>query len=966
MVPTSKLRKTTWAGVAAAAFLAALALSASPQGRAPKQASRLSWSESTFEDFADGRLEDGGANTYVSAQGSIQLVNRWDLNQDGFLDLVFSNTHPHKEKLDAAIYWGNGKDFDGSRLSYIPNDGAQHAAAADLDRDGRLDAVFANYTNGTWDGMDSYVYYGGTDEVQRREPGKWGFPPFSRKTTLTTRAAQHCALADLNRDGYPDIVFALSAGFWEYRASGPQGYESPSRIYWGSAQGFEKQRHTDLPALGASAVAVADLDGDSWPEIVFANREREGNPDVSSYIYWGGAQGFTPQRRTELPTHQANWVAIGDVNGDSRPDVIFANGKGPSSYAYLNGPSGFAPERRLLFPTSDARSCAIGDLNKDGHADVFFTSHQASGNPLTLSYLYWGSVQGYSADRRQEFETVGAWGVSLADLNHDGFDEIVVSSYKEHFSYDVPSVIYWSARGSFSATRRTALFTHGAVGNVVADFNHDGHPDILFLNTASRSRGGNSPIYVYWGDASGQYTPRRRISLPAVDPYEWAAGDLNNDGWADLVVANFGETVRQRQESFVYWGGSKGFSEERRSALMGTGSAGVSIADLDRDGHIDVVLANAPLAADQEKGAFIYWGGPSGFVTAERSELPTGNSAGPPAIADLNHDGNLDLVFGAAPGSGVPIFWGQGGRSYSASHRTIVPQSEGAAGVEVADLNRDGRLDLILSRALVKGARRTTSFIYWGDVKGDYSGARRHEFETEGTIVVTAADVDRDGWLDLVCPNYNTGSSRATLSRVFLGGPGGVEAKRMFTLPSNSGAGSMVADFNHDGYPDILLICHRSEGDPNQIGVFGDHVTDSYLYWGGPAGFRPENRLGIPARGPHNDSGVDLGNIYDRRLEWGYVSSAFNYGSRKPESISWKAQTPNQSSVALEIRTAATKEELERAAWSGPSGPGTQYGNPGNIAPPPASHAWIQYRALLRSSDGAGSPVLEEVTVVFR
>ena len=55
----------------------------------------LIWRESTFADFADGSFGDGGANTYVSARGRIQLVNRWDLNQDGFIDLVFANTHPH-------------------------------------------------------------------------------------------------------------------------------------------------------------------------------------------------------------------------------------------------------------------------------------------------------------------------------------------------------------------------------------------------------------------------------------------------------------------------------------------------------------------------------------------------------------------------------------------------------------------------------------------------------------------------------------------------------------------------------------------------------------------------------------------------------------------------------------------------------------------------------------------------------
>lgn len=923
---------------------------------------RLIWRQNSLKDFASGSFGDGGANTYVSAKGTIQLVNRWDLDLNGSLDLVFANTHPHVEKLDSVIFWGNGKDFDQARTSSLPNDGAQHSTAADLNRDGRSDLVLANYTNGTWDGMDSFIYSGGSADASRNS-SRWRFPPFERKVTLPTRAAQHSAVADLNKDGYPDIVFALSAGFWEYRAAGPEGYESPSRIYWGSAQGFDKNRKTELPALAAAAVAVADLNNDSWPDIVFANHEKAGAFDVDSYVYWGGSKGFDPRNRTELPTSAASWVVVGDVNGDRLPDIVFANGQGNQSSVYLNGSGGFSPTRRLQLATSNARACALADLNHDGWPDIFFTNHETAGNPLTHSYLYWGSAQGFAEDRRQEFETVGAWGVSIADLNHDGFEEIVVSNYKEHFSFDVPSYVYWNFKGKFSDTRRTSLFTHGAIGNTVADFNNDGHLDVMFMNTIGRSRGGISPIYIYWGDQQGLYTPKRRQELPAVDPYEWAAGDFNDDGWSDLVIANFGETVRWRQESYIYWGSPRGFSVDRRSALMGNGSGGVSIADLDRDGYLDIVLSNSPKASDPEKGAFVYWGSSTGFIVTERSELPIGAISA--TIADLNGDGHLDLIFGSRAGEGVSILWGDGSRNYGIGRRSIVPDSQGITGVEAADLNRDGALDLILSRAIDRGSRLASSFIAWGNKKGEFGNQPLTKFETEGTIVITVADVNQDGWLDLVCPNYNTGSSRATLSRIYLGGPEGFSPERMITLPTNAGAGSLAADFNHDGYTDVLFICHRSEGDPNQLGAFGDHMTDSFLYWGSPNGFDPSHRLGIPAQGPHNDSGVDLGNIYDRRHEYDYISSAFHFDQQKSATLSWRAQTPHGSSVHFQIRTAPTEQALPAASWSGFAGAASYYESPGRIATPDSSHRWIQYRAVLKSRDGAASPALEEVVMTF-
>jgi hypothetical protein len=139
--------------------------------QAGRDEQREVWTHSGFTNFIQGRFGDGGANTYVSAQGRIQLVNRWDLNNDGHIDLVFANSHPHVERLDAVIYWGNGRDFDGSRMTPVANEGAQRAVAADLNNDGRMDVVLPSYTNGTWSKMDSAVYYGASQEPREAPEG---------------------------------------------------------------------------------------------------------------------------------------------------------------------------------------------------------------------------------------------------------------------------------------------------------------------------------------------------------------------------------------------------------------------------------------------------------------------------------------------------------------------------------------------------------------------------------------------------------------------------------------------------------------------------------------------------------------------------------------------------------------------------------------------------------------------------
>ena len=81
------------------------------------------WVENSFEDFIDGTFDDSGANMYISHNGLIQPINRWDVNTDGYIDILCVNSHSLVEMLDMSIYWGNGKDFSIKNHSYIPANG---------------------------------------------------------------------------------------------------------------------------------------------------------------------------------------------------------------------------------------------------------------------------------------------------------------------------------------------------------------------------------------------------------------------------------------------------------------------------------------------------------------------------------------------------------------------------------------------------------------------------------------------------------------------------------------------------------------------------------------------------------------------------------------------------------------------------------------------------------------------------
>ena len=172
----------------------------------------------------------------------------------------------------------------------------------------------------------------------------------------------------------------------------------------------------------------------------------------------------------------------------------------------------FSPGKRIAFETFTAKDVVTADFNKDGFADIFFTNHQFSltgdpnlANRLIDSYLYFGSNTGFDNEHRQAIQTIGAWGTNAADLNSDGWIDLVICNFQGPYSYEVPSFIYWNGPEGFQRTMRTCLYEHGAQGNAIADFNNDGFLDVLITSMMGNTRGGYDPSYLYFGQSDGGF-----------------------------------------------------------------------------------------------------------------------------------------------------------------------------------------------------------------------------------------------------------------------------------------------------------------------------------------------------------------------------------------------------------------------------------------------------------------------------
>ncbi|MGB9590685.1 MAG: FG-GAP repeat domain-containing protein, partial [Candidatus Hydrothermia bacterium] len=243
------------------------------------------------------------------------------------------------------------------------------------------------------------------------------------------------------------------------------------------------------------------------------------------------------------------------------------------------------------------------------------------------------------------------------------------------------------------------------------------------------------------------------------------SADLNSDGYEDLVMAVFRDSIRglDSTKSVIYWGGPLGFSEANKTLLPTLGCHGTTVADLNRDGYLDIVFANTYASWGYDSvDSYIYWGGPGGYSVRSRKSLDTHGAYGV-TVGDLNKDGYLDLVFPQREAEKSAIFYGSPmGFSY---YPNLKIYSRGATAAWLEDLDKDGLLDLILARKITNEHPQT--IIYWNR-GGSFSESDTTYLESPGGYGLFSEDYDRDGWPDILILNKeNTATDQNTYAQVY-------------------------------------------------------------------------------------------------------------------------------------------------------------------------------------------------------
>ena len=843
-----------------------------------------------FAAFSRGELGNAGQNLFVSARGELKLINWFDLDRDGYPELVVNNDHSPYENSDGLIYLqhpvegfrsllptvsGEAGEFEKiaslraaqGHVEFLPALGGGRSLITDLDGDGRPEIIFANFFHGsTHDHFPVFVYWG-TDT---------GYSA-TRRSDFPSQTAMGLAVADLDGNGRPDLVVANLGKEDDamFASTGPRAASAPaieagatarSRIYWQGEDGFVLERVTDLPTRYAVDVKIGDLDGDGRSDLVFL----QGGDWPSVRIFAGDPEGFSASRVREFAVAGRGFVsgvagelALTDLDGDGRLDVVVAAG-GTELEIFLNRGASVEGWSRSVLPGNEPLSVVVADLNGDGRPDLATAGFRAAPREYrTEAYVYWGATGGFSAERRTAMPVLGATAVRAGDLNGDGVADLVISNSQDNGSFDVPSYIHWGGRDGLSPLRRTELTSFGAVSVAIGDLNRDRVPDLFFSNRNSgRSyQGGPIDSFVFWGNPHRSFNGAALTKIPLTTAFSSNSGDLFDDGRGAVVFSEFGGVAVARLAA------DRSVAEIRRWSLPARGYS-TSLADLDRDGRLDLIVG---LMEGEGRNLAILRGSADGFAPAEyfKPGLPVIGSA----VADLDGDGRLEILLGGRGGWLACPVDAQGRPQLEQARR--VKSDFQIQRLTTADLNHDGWPDVVATHYRDMRDRRNNidSAVYWNR-RGTFTFEDRTPLPTFGGLWVSVADLTGRGGLDVVFSNYHGEHTRTVGLFVYPANQQGeYDVGRRFVLPALSSAANLVADFDGDGFPDIATFNHTG---PNlHVGLQpkgGVHGVGSHVYWGAANGFDPARRTAFASHGPHKAINADPGDALRRRPFETYTS----------------------------------------------------------------------------------------------
>lgn len=342
-------------------------------------------------------------------------------------------------------------------------------------------------------------------------------------------------------------------------------------------------------------------------------------------------------------------------------------------------------EEKLIFKndvTNGMRAVFAADLDNDGDMDVLSASHDDD------MIAWYENLDGAGSFSEQKVITTSAdyaWDVYAADLNGDGFIDVLSASSADR-------KIAWyqnNGNGTFGEQVVISTTVHAASSVYAVDLDGDG--DIDVISGAGASGGVADVSWFENTDGAGSFGNKNVISSDVILVKDVFASDLDGDGDMDVLSASY-------QDNKIAWyenlDGLGGFSDQKIITTSALGATSVFATDLDKDGDTDV-LSTSHNTSHTDNRIVWYENNDDDTTFSEQKILSTSFSDPQCVIAaDLDNDGDMDIISGAFNDNLICFENVDGLGDFSAQH-VISDSAKGVYSICCTDIDNDGYIDII-------------------------------------------------------------------------------------------------------------------------------------------------------------------------------------------------------------------------------------------------------------------------------
>lgn len=683
--------------------------------------------------LGDGLGNFTADSSYQTGKNSAELI-AVDFNGDGKPDIALTNEGDD----NVMIFLNNGQGRFGAPTSVGVGRGPVGLVAIDLDGDQKLDLAVANSQSNSI----SVLKGNGQGGFSLLRTQNFGTEPRGLAAGNLGRGVNDLIVTNF-ANTYPasgTVLVLLNNGAGTFTLGSTLSVLIPP-----STQSFSPRN-----------VVIADFNNDGKPDIAVTNFYSN---NITRFLGRGDGTFTTPGANIGVQGNPAQIIAA-DYNRDGKMDLFVLN-RGSNNISVLdgNGTGGFTTDvndpTRTLATNLQPRGMAVADFNNDGQLDVVVANFGID----TVSVILGGSTR--------RFNTAGVfgvggrpWTVALMDINADGkLDALTVNDSSlsrlfgdgtGKFSNNPPGYVvqppdrpaynrdlnvfnganggaHALALGDFNRSGITSLAvttannnsitriiraanqtpTSGFTGNningvnsrpvslAVGDLNGDGFPDLVSANVEN-----NSISYLINDGGATGFKPPKNLANVLINPTAIAAVDMNGDGWSDLIVVSLSSvsglpalSIYLTQDYNLATGDLTFAPPVTYDLPYDSAPFGIAVADFDGDGRPDVAIVNQRF---NNVSIFLNQAGDGTLVGP--TDFATGGD-GPEAILarDLNGDGIVDLAAVNTFSNSVSILLGVGDGSFGDPFFSTFGTAAGITGIDAGDLNGDGKLDLVLT-----------------------------------------------------------------------------------------------------------------------------------------------------------------------------------------------------------------------------------------------------------------------------